>query len=188
MGTKTLLETPVCSGGNEGGAEHSGEHQFCTGCSVCDLSLQLLAPDWMHSSWTEAAGWRILSPFLVKVYAEAELLPKEKWADNQWNVRGLKNPVKKCWKQYVLSKCIWHCPVLQWGFTEPFHLLYWKNQYQPDTLPENTFQRQGVRISCYVLSAKTFFRFLGKQLELLTAWIIQELQGESGIYWGSWVS
>lgn len=37
-----------------------------------------------------------------------------------WSRRRMKNPVKKCWGQYVPWRCIWPYPALQWGSCRAF--------------------------------------------------------------------
>ena len=78
MGAETVPGTEVCAGGSERNPEHSGNHLSGTGSAVCYPALQLPVPDRMHLPGTEAAGWRVLLPLLVKAHAKAELLPEER--------------------------------------------------------------------------------------------------------------
>ena len=78
------------------------------------------------------------------------------------NVWKMKNPAGKYWKRYVLLRCIWHCPVLQWGYCRAFPSVLPEVSAPADTLPEDAFQGAGVRSCCHVLSAETFFQAFRK--------------------------
>lgn len=74
MGTKALPGTAVCAGGNERDPEHPDMHQPHHVPSGGYPPLQLPVPYRMYLPGTEAAGRCILLSFLVKAYAETELL------------------------------------------------------------------------------------------------------------------
>ena len=78
MGAEAVPGTEVCAGGNKRQPEHSGKHLPGIGSADHYPSLQLPVPDRMHLPGTKAAGRSILLPLLVKVHAEAELLPEER--------------------------------------------------------------------------------------------------------------
>ncbi len=105
------------------------------------------------------------------------------------NVWKMKNPAGKYWKRYVLLRCIWHCPVLQWEYCRAFPSVLLESStpgryVTRGRLPEGGCQKP---LSC-TICGNIFFRLLGKQPELYITQIIQEQQDESGAYWGSWAS
>ena len=81
MGTEAVPGTEVCAGGNERNPEHFGKYLPGDGTAVHNPAIQIPVPDRMHLPGTEAAGWRVLLPLLVKVYAKTELLPEERGSD-----------------------------------------------------------------------------------------------------------
>lgn len=92
----------------------------------------------MHVPGAEAADRGILLPFLVKAYAEAELLPEKRGARTPGMREGRKGTQKSA------GSCPRHRDaygpfVYRDGDpAEPFHPLYRKDQLQSDPLPEDT--------------------------------------------------
>lgn len=142
----------------------------------------------MYFSGTETADWSILLPFLVKTYAKARLLPEGRGAKAIGTDGRRARPPESIrssprhWNTYGIVL------YSNGDIAEYYDSLCRKGKFQPAPLSEDTFQRKGVRSSCYALSEEIFFRLLEKQPELRITQIIQEQQDESGTYWVSWVS
>ena len=74
---ETVPGVAVCVGGNEWHPEHPGKNPPGAGAAVNPSALQLPVQNRMYLQGAEAADWRILLPFLVKAYAEDELLSEK---------------------------------------------------------------------------------------------------------------
>ena len=80
MGPEAVPRTAVCAGGDGRCPEYSGKHQPGTGSAVHHPAFQLPVPNRMYVLGVKAAGRGILLSLLVKVHAEAELLPEKRGA------------------------------------------------------------------------------------------------------------